>query len=358
MQPEDIKIKAYIPFLKARTVLLVEGPNNPIPVPRPDFWEEVHYRFEEFGLNFLFIPELLAGITPMIADYLFPGYDAPNAEATYQLIHDRAGIGKHPGLLYKKGAATWFKDLSLPGTSLPDAVWAIMDELRERSQTRFSKKQGATTMFSFEMDERKIDIPEPSYHKLHEPDSGIMFSVTRDYQEELDERTIYILSDVQRFLKEHNLTLDELRVIIGYRVKLSRMEITRTGKIYLTDFLDRYTGKPKEIKMDSLTKMLYFFYLKHPEGIRIKDVDSHINELMHIYMGITGRDDKEAIRASIKGHVAPFNNSINVSMSRIKSAFKNQVDESVAKFYWVEGKSGEPYRVALDRDYVIWEYGA
>lgn len=43
-------------------------------------------------------------------------------------------------------------------------------------------------------------------------------------------------------------------------------------------------------------------------------------------------------------------------MSRIKSAFKNQVDESVAKFYWVEGVSGEPYRVALDRDYVIWEY--
>lgn len=124
MQPEDIKIKAYIPFLKARTVLLVEDPNNPIPVPRPDFWEEVHYRFEEFGLNFLFIPELLAGITPMIADYLFPGYDAPNAEATYQLLCDRANIGERPGLLYKKEGVTWFKDLSLPGTRLPDALWA------------------------------------------------------------------------------------------------------------------------------------------------------------------------------------------------------------------------------------------
>lgn len=356
MQPEDIKITANIPFLKAKMVLLVEDPNNPIPVPRSDFWEEVHYRFEEFGLNFLFIPELLSGITPMIADYLFPGYDTPNAEATYQLIRDRAGIGEHPGLLYKKGGATWFKDLSVPGASLPDAVWAVLDKLRERNQTRFSKKEEPSIMFGLGMDERKIDIPEPSYHELHEPDSGIMFSVTRDYQEELDERTIYLLSDVQRFLKEHNLTLDELRVIIGYRVKLSRMEITRTGKIYLKDFPDKYTGKPKEIKMDSLTKMLYFFYLKHPEGIRVKEVDSHIDELMHIYMGITGRDDKDAIRASIQGHVAPYNNSINVSMSRIKSAFKNKVDESVAKFYWVEGISGEPYRVALDRDYVIWEY--
>ena len=211
-------------------------------------------------------------------------------------------------------------------------------------------------MFSIDMLERKLEIPDEACYELHEPLADVQFSIVRDYQEELDERTIYILSDIQRFLKEHNLTLDELRVIIGYRVKLSRMTITRTGKIYLKDFPDKYTGHPKEIKMDSLTKMLYFFYLKHPEGVRVKEVDSHIDELMHIYMGITGRDDKDAIRASIQGHVAPYNNSINVSMSRIKSAFKNQVDESVAKFYWVEGVSGEPYRVALDRDYVIWEY--
>ena len=53
----------------------------------------------------------------------------------------------------------------------------------------------------------------------------------------------------------------------------------------------------------------------------------------------------------------PFGNSINVSMSRIKAAFKNQMDAAVARYYWVEGKGGEPYRVALDRDFVLWEYG-
>ena len=147
-----------------------------------------------------------------------------------------------------------------------------------------------------------------------------------------------------------------MKVIIGYKVKLSRMQITRNGKILLTDFLDKETGQPKEVKMDSLTKMLYFFFLKHPEGVRIKEVGDYMAELMHLYMGITGRDDKDAIRASIQGHVDPFGNSINVSMSRIKAAFKNQMDAGVARYYWVEGKGGEPYRVALDRDYVLWEY--
>ena len=123
------------------------------------------------------------------------------------------------------------------------------------------------------------------------------------------------------------------------------------------DFLDTHTKKPKEIKMDHLTKMVYFFYLKHPEGVRVKEIDNHIDELMHLYMGITGRDDKDAIRASILNHVGAYSNSINVSMSRIRTAFKNAVDESIARFYWIEGNSGEPYSIAIDRDYVIWEYG-
>ena len=56
------------------------------------------------------------------------------------------------------------------------------------------------------------------------------------------------------------------------------MGITRGGKIFLSDFLDDETGNPIEIKMDALTKMVYFFYLKHPEGVRIKDVVNDMGE--------------------------------------------------------------------------------
>jgi hypothetical protein len=320
----DVQIKAPIPFLKGKSVLLLEDPERPVLVPGL-VWDRLTYELERQGKQLIVLPELISALNPVVADYLFPGYDVPDASALYRQIGSLAGIAGRNGFLYRKGGRTYFKEIS--AQDVDDAV---------------------SELLWLELDAVGIEY-------CREP--GVPIPVG-PADEDMDSRTRFILGEVDRLLREYNLTLDELRVIIGYKVQLSRMQITRTGKILLTDFLDKDSGQPKEVKMDPLTKMLYFFFLKHPEGVRVKEVGDYLAELMHLYMGITGRDDKDAIRASILGHVDPFGNGINVSMSRIKAAFKNQVEESVARFYWVEGKGGEPYRVALDRDFVLWEYGA
>lgn len=338
----DILIKATIPFLKGKSVLLMEA--SPVP---EYYWKEVKYKLERLGYHFIVLPEMLAGLNPVVADYLFPGYDLPDASAIYRQICDLAGIPGRRGFLYKKGRYTYFKDIS---ADADDAVSELLELLHDKPKCARGQKK--PVLFGSIVSERRLELYDKEIDFCREPADPCAPSM-----QDLDPRTLFILGEVERLLKDNNLTLDELKVIIGYKVKLSRMQITRSGKILLTDFLDKETGQPREVKMDSLTKMLYFFFLKHPEGVRIKEVGDYMPELMHLYMGITGRDDKEAIRASILGHVDPFGNSINVSMSRIKAAFKNQMEESVARFYWVEGKGGEPYRVALDRDYVLWEYG-
>ena len=356
---KDLLIKAAIPFLKGKSVLLMEDPAGPIPVPEY-YWEDLKYKLEHFGYHFIVLPELLSSLNPVVADYLFPGYDVPDAGFIYRQISDWAGIFGRNGFLYKKGRYTYFKEIS---TDVDGAINDLLSLLHEsiRPRVRKSKSSGSGIgIFGSIVSGRCLELYDEeidSCRELAEPCApSYMPSGPAPIEEDLDPRTLFILGEVERLLRDNNLTLDELKVIIGYKVKLSRMQITRNGKILLTDFLDKETGQPKEVKMDSLTKMLYFFFLKHPEGVRIKEVGDYMAELMHLYMGITGRDDKDAIRASILGHVDPFGNSINVSMSRIKSAFKNQVEESVARFYWVEGKGGESYRVALDRDYVLWEY--
>lgn len=356
-QPRDIQIKGNVPFLKAKMVLLVENPSNPISVPYSFYWEKKAYRLRREGYNFISLSGLLVGIVPQISDYVFPGYEVPDITATYQRICNLAGIGRRNGLLYKIGRTSYFKDLSDVGTDLDASIWSLIDDIQERRQTRIRKAKDSEIRFSVVSDAKIMDLNEDQMCEIpFEPDS-FRFSVINESEEDLDERTICILADVQCLLKNHHLSLDELRVILGYRIKLSRMKITRNGRILLTDFLDKETGQPKEVKMHPLTKMLYLFYLKHPEGIRIKEVSGYIYELMHLYMGITGRDDKDAIRTSIINHIDPFGNDINVSMSRIKSAFKDVMDASVAKYYWVEGKGGDPYRIAIDRDKVLWEYG-
>lgn len=320
----DVQIKAPIPFLKGKSVLLLEDPERPVLVPGL-VWDRLKYELERQGKQLIVLPELISALNPVVADYLFPGYDVPDASALYKQIGSLAGIAGRNGFLYRKGGRTYFKEIA--AQDVDDAV---------------------SELLWLELDDAGIEY-------CSEPGAPIPVGPA---DEDIDSRTRFILGEVDRLLQEYNLTLDELRVIIGYKVQLSRMQITRTGKILLTDFLDKDSGQPKEVKMDALTKMLYFFFLKHPEGVRVKEVGDYLAELMHLYMGITGRDGKDAIRASILGHVDPFGNGINVSMSRIKAAFKNQVEESVARFYWVEGKGGEPYRVALDRDFVLWEYGA
>ena len=357
MSSGDLLIKTTIPFLKGKSVLLLEDPASPILVPEY-YWEEVKYKLECLDYHFIVLPELLSGLNPVVADYLFPGYEVPDASAIYRQISSLAGISDRNGFLYKKGRYTYFKEILDADGAVSNLLELLHESIRPRVRKSKSSRPGIGIFGSIvsgrclELYDEEMD----SCRELAEPCAPYMPSGPVTIEEDLDPRTLFILGEVERLLRDNNLTLDELKVIIGYKVKLSRMQITRTGKIYLPDFLDKETGQPKEVKMDSLTKMLYFFFLKHPEGVRIKEVGDYMAELMHLYMGITGRDDKDAIRASILGHVDPFGNSINVSMSRIKAAFKNQMDESVARFYWVEGKGGEPYRVALDRDYVLWEY--
>ena len=46
-------------------------------------------------------------------------------------------------------------------------------------------------------------------------------------------------------------------------------------------------------------------------------------------------------------------NSINEKCARIRGAF--QFDDRVAKHYYVDGLRGEPKKIALPRDLVVWE---
>lgn len=108
--------------------------------------------------------------------------------------------------------------------------------------------------------------------------------------------------------------------------------------------------------MPNVAKALFFLYLRHPEGLRFKDIANHKEELVRIYSSITGRDEPEEIEKSIDLLVDPFVNALNVNTSRIKTAFRNTVSDRIARFYYINGAAGDVKKVPLDRDLVIWEY--
>ncbi len=167
---------------------------------------------------------------------------------------------------------------------------------------------------------------------------------------ELDEQTKAILAEIEALRRKYKITIDDLKeVLLIYRVKLSSLHITEKKTIVLEDF-DR-----KEVKMDTLTKAVFLLYLRHPEGIRYKELPDHQQELEEIYSSITSREDLDSIRKSVADLCDPLNNSINEKVSKVKKAFRDAVDDRVARFYYIDGKKGTAKRIALDRDFVLWE---
>ena len=49
-----------------------------------------------------------------------------------------------------------------------------------------------------------------------------------------------------------------------------------------------------------------------------------------------------------------YGNAINPVLSRIKEAFEDAFDEHLAKNYIIVGRPGEPYRIPLNPDLIIW----
>lgn len=165
---------------------------------------------------------------------------------------------------------------------------------------------------------------------------------------EPDEQAKAILAEIDRLQRKYGITIEELEAVIAFRVKLSRLRITEKKAIVLEDFDHR------EVKMDTLTKAVFLLYLKHPEGIRYKELSDYQQELEEIYSSITGREDLDSIRKSVSDLCDPLNNSINEKVSKVKKAFKDVVNEHTAKFYYIDGKKGTAKRIALDRSLVLW----
>ncbi|MBR1576015.1 MAG: hypothetical protein IJ654_06150, partial [Bacteroidales bacterium] len=126
-------------------------------------------------------------------------------------------------------------------------------------------------------------------------------------------------------------------------VKLSHLKVTADYRILL------------EIKMRQLPKALFLFFLKHPEGCRLKDISDHREELPAIYRKLTNQDDEAQVEASIDALVNPVGNSFSEKCAAVKLAFLKEIPERVAKNYYIQGPQGGVKGISLDRALVEWE---
>ncbi len=133
--------------------------------------------------------------------------------------------------------------------------------------------------------------------------------------------------------------------------KLSTLRITKDYGIFLPDYNDM------EISLPTLSKVVYFFFLRHPEGLRFKELVDYRGELLRIYCRISKREDLDKMEQSIDELVDSTRNSINEKCSRIRAAFVSRFSDDLAKNYYITGSSGQAKYIPLDRSLVIDEAG-
>ncbi|MCQ2280587.1 MAG: hypothetical protein MJZ49_07285 [Bacteroidales bacterium] len=154
----------------------------------------------------------------------------------------------------------------------------------------------------------------------------------------------------ERVAKLRSMGVNELVIksLFYDPVKPSRLRITADNRILLPDYQNM------EIKMGPLPKAVFFFFLRHPEGIIFKHLVNHREELLELYCQTSGREVDAEMRGSIQSLTDPLSNSINEKCSRIREAFLKELEERLATPYVVTGDKATPKRIKLPRELVEW----
>jgi hypothetical protein len=150
-------------------------------------------------------------------------------------------------------------------------------------------------------------------------------------------------------LIQHGVKEEVIKGILSRTVPKSHLEITPDARILLTDY-------GKEVQMLPIDKVVYILYLRHPEGISIKSLADHKEELMGLYARVLGKaelTDKQ--KASVERLSDPWDNSINEKLSRIRKSFCAEVHESVANHYIIQGSRGADRTITLDEELIVAE---
>ena len=191
-------------------------------------------------------------------------------------------------------------------------------------------------------------VGEPPYL---EP-SGLFPPMQDDINRYYEENDVdMMMSEVQMLverLRRSGIGEVAIRRLFKPTQELSRLHI-KLGRITLPDYNNM------EIKMPTLSKAIFFLYLRHPEGIHFSYLPDYRDELLHLYSLISGRDNPEEIRKSIDDVTDPTSNSINEKCSRIKQAFLREFDDSIARNYYITGERGEAKKILLPREKVTWD---
>ena len=304
--------------------------------------------FSEHGLEFVYLPELIDCVdddTLMnAARYYVPWLNTNDLKA----LREACKISiEH---LYEK-------------VKLKDDVPAVVNGNGRAFKVDVSREREYSILFSQIAEAYSKDAERDDPHILYrmrpvEDEGSRMSEPGITYQSENPLNDEYAQAD--KLYEELKKTYPSfaLEAILAAQLRkdevTSKIVINNPRKLILPDY-------NLEIGMTPATMAFYLLYLKHPEGIKFKDLVDYREELYKFYSFTTKSSDKLAIARTVDVMVAQIDGNQDVQRSRIKAAIRNtfraHVCERYAQAYYLDGTRGEPMKIAVagEPGKVIWE---
>ena len=190
------------------------------------------------------------------------------------------------------------------------------------------------------------NLTDLSYDFLAEEVGVLAEEVEVQELTEEDEQLLIEIGERVEKLRQRGIRQIIIEQFVRMTVRKSHLMVSSDARILLTDY-------NKEVQMLPIDKVVYIFYLRHPEGISIKGLVDHKEELMELYARVLGKaalTDKQ--KASVERLCDPWDNSINEKLSRIRKSFCAEVHDSVADSYVIQGARGENRYISLDEELI------
>ena len=86
-----------------------------------------------------------------------------------------------------------------------------------------------------------------------------------------------------------------------------------------------------------------------------KCLSDYHKELTQIYVKLKPTGLSDWAIHNIEDVTNPLLNSINEKCARIRGTFVGQFDDYMARHYYIDGMRGEPMKIDLPRNLVVWE---
>ncbi len=150
---------------------------------------------------------------------------------------------------------------------------------------------------------------------------------------------------------EPGIIFQSLEIFEHIRVKLKfsqgfigmarpkKVEIDEKGKVFVGE---------KEININPLGKAIFILFLHHLDGIYMKELYKHEEELLHIYSQLRSNPDPKRITDLVQ----PVESTFGYNKSRLLRSLDEQLGTEQAQFYSIGGVSKEKFKIPISKDLV------